>query len=375
MKDAAANLQYVGIGAFGGSRRTEPDSRDFSSVRSSDLLCNGQVLFVSTTEGRANPIGKLVSPEQPLGLDYLAFAVDPLGLYGVEPRTLGGQQDRHYPYPTAAGFDTAVVSGDPLSHPMALVPTSVVPDEKQSFLAPPVELLATPPEEPCGHVANRPAVHEPQPGLFELRQVQPVAGEGLRLGIVLRGFFLEEAHRGLRDIGPRTQRRPLEAGEPALVLEAQSPLGVAPGEPDQPISSPFLRAYCGSGLSIQRLARSQRTPSLASVARMVSPLTGLCVMPSSKLTSRRPSVRSTGCFVCRTSWGCGGASRLKPPIPSRRRRRGLLWDARSPLGGRRGPSRRRHGWRCAPSGSRTRDFRRSEADALGGHWREGSGSA
>src|SRR5829696_3343625 len=47
----------------------------------------------------------------------------------------------------------------------------------------------------------------------------------------------------------------------------------------------FLRAYCGSGLSIQRLARSQRTPSLASVARMVSPLTGLRVMPSSKLTS------------------------------------------------------------------------------------------
>src|SRR5215217_6584122 len=92
MKDAAANLQYVGIGAFGGSRRTEPDSRDFSSVRSSDLLCNGQVLFVSTTEGRANPVGKLVSPEQPLGLDYLAFAVDPLGLYGVEPRTLVGNR-------------------------------------------------------------------------------------------------------------------------------------------------------------------------------------------------------------------------------------------------------------------------------------------
>src|SRR5215208_6143925 len=196
MKDAAANLQYVGIGAFGGSRRTEPDSRDCSSVRSSDLLCNGQVLFVSTTEGRVNPVGKLVSPEQPLGLDYLAFAVDPLGLYGVEPRTLGGQQGRHYPYPTAAGFDTAVVSSDPLSHPVALVPTSVLPDEKQSFLSPPVALLPTPPEKPCAYVAHRPSVHEPQPGLFELRQVQSVAGEGLRsfAGIVLGGFFLEEAH-------------------------------------------------------------------------------------------------------------------------------------------------------------------------------------
>jgi predicted nuclease with TOPRIM domain len=30
-KDAAANKVYAGVGAFGGNRRTEPDSRDFSS--------------------------------------------------------------------------------------------------------------------------------------------------------------------------------------------------------------------------------------------------------------------------------------------------------------------------------------------------------
>jgi hypothetical protein len=28
---------------------------------------------------------------------------------------------------------------------------------------------------------------------------------------------------------------------------------MALGEEDQPVSSPFFRAYCGSGLSIQRL--------------------------------------------------------------------------------------------------------------------------
>lgn len=49
-------------------------------------------------------------------------------------------------------------------------------------------------------------------------------------------------------------------------------------EGDQPISSPFFRAYSGSGLSIQRLARSQRTPSRTSVARIVSPLTCLSVL-------------------------------------------------------------------------------------------------
>src|SRR5215212_1996898 len=243
------------------------------------------MLFVGTAEDFANPLGELVSTEQPLGLDYLAFAVDPLGLYCIEPRALGGQQTRHYPNPMTAGFDLAVVGEDPISHPMALVPTSVVPDEKQSLLAPLSEPVAAPSEKLGSYGAHRATVHEPQPGLCHLRQVEPVAGEGLRLGIVLSRFFLEQSHRRLRGIRPRMQRRSLEAGEPGLVLEAQSPPRMALGEPYQPISSSFFRAYWGSGLSIQRLARSQRTPSLASVARMVSPLTGLRVMPSSKLTS------------------------------------------------------------------------------------------
>jgi hypothetical protein len=95
------------------------------------------MLFVSTVEDRANPLGELVSSEQPLGLDYLAFAVDPLRLYCVEPRALGGQQARHYPDPMAAGFDLAVVGGDPAPHLSAFVPRGVVPDKKQNLLVPP----------------------------------------------------------------------------------------------------------------------------------------------------------------------------------------------------------------------------------------------
>jgi hypothetical protein len=79
--------------------------------------------------------------------------------------------------------------------------------------------------------------------------------------------------------------RPLEARKPRLILEAQGPLGVAPGEPDQPISIPFFLSYSGSGLSRKRLALCQRTPRRDKLARMVSPVTLLWVMPSSKLTS------------------------------------------------------------------------------------------
>lgn len=52
------------------------------------------MLFVSTAEDPANPVGELVSTEQPLGLNYLAFAMNPLRLDGIEPWALGGQ-NRH----------------------------------------------------------------------------------------------------------------------------------------------------------------------------------------------------------------------------------------------------------------------------------------
>src|SRR3712207_598903 len=194
------------------------------------------MLFVSTAEDFANPIGELVSAEQLLGLRNLAFAVDPLGLYRIKPRALGGQQTWHYPHSTAAaaaGFDLAVVSSDPLSDLMAFVPACVVPDEKQSLLAPLFEPVAAPRKELGCYGAHRATVHEPQPGIFELRQIKPIAGECLGLGIVLSGLLLEEAHRrGLCGIHPRMQARSLKAGEPRLVLKAQSPLRVALSEPD-----------------------------------------------------------------------------------------------------------------------------------------------
>src|SRR5215212_4562438 len=73
------------------------------------------MFFVITAEDPANPLSEFVSTEQPLGLNYLAFAVNPLGLDRIEPRAPGGQQTRHYPDPTAAIFDLVVVGGDPLS--------------------------------------------------------------------------------------------------------------------------------------------------------------------------------------------------------------------------------------------------------------------
>jgi hypothetical protein len=73
--------------------------------------------LVDTAEGPTDPVGELVSAEQSLRLDYLAFAVDPLGLYRIEPGTLGRQKAGNYPYSSFATtiFDLAVVGGNPAS--------------------------------------------------------------------------------------------------------------------------------------------------------------------------------------------------------------------------------------------------------------------
>jgi hypothetical protein len=58
--------------------------------------------LVGTAESLADPLGKLLSAEQPLGLYDLPLAVDPFGLYCVEPGALLGKQTGHYLHPRAS---------------------------------------------------------------------------------------------------------------------------------------------------------------------------------------------------------------------------------------------------------------------------------
>jgi hypothetical protein len=112
------------------------------------------MLVMRTTEDPADSVGELISSKQSLGLCNLAFGVDPLGLYCIEPRALGGQQARYYPNPmVAAGFDFSVVRCDPVSHLSAFVPACVVPDQQQGLLASRLEPVATPPEKLRGVMA------------------------------------------------------------------------------------------------------------------------------------------------------------------------------------------------------------------------------
>ena len=49
------------------------------------------MFVVRTVKDPADPICQFVSGEQPIRLYHLALGVYPLGLYRIEPRTLGGE--------------------------------------------------------------------------------------------------------------------------------------------------------------------------------------------------------------------------------------------------------------------------------------------
>src|SRR5215212_166043 len=244
------------------------------------------MLVMRTTKYPANPLGELVSSQQSVGFHDLALAVYPLGLYGIEPRTLLRKKAAHDPHSIAALFDLAVVRSEPAPDLFGYVPASVVPDQKQHSLARRLELLATPRKEPRGYGTQRPPIHEPQPRLLvEFGQIESVAGDGLRLGVVFGNGPLHET-LGLPFLAPATQGRQGHPAPPALVQESHRPLGMRLGEANQSVAASFFLSYRGSGEVIQRFARCHFTPRRRiSVARIVSPETRFGVIPSSKATS------------------------------------------------------------------------------------------
>jgi hypothetical protein len=153
------------------------------SARSGDIFGNGQMRVMRTVKGSTDAICQVVGAEQAVGFHHPSLAVDPLRLYRIEPRTLFRQQATYDPHPSAAPSDLPVVGGEPLSDLLGGVPRSVVPDKEPHFLASRFESLAAPRKKPRRYTAHRATIHKAQPHLLKLRQVEPVAGDGLRIGL------------------------------------------------------------------------------------------------------------------------------------------------------------------------------------------------
>src|SRR5215213_5038815 len=173
------------------------------------------MLVMRTTENPAYPIRKLVGSKQPVWLDDLALSVNPLRLYGVQPRTLLRKKATHDPHSVSALLDSAVVSSEPAPDLPGDVPARVVPDEDHDLLADLFELLQAPLKELGRYGTDGPSVNEAQPRIADLRQVESVAGDGFRLGVVFGDRALNEA-KGLALLGEAAQGGQSHPAPPAL---------------------------------------------------------------------------------------------------------------------------------------------------------------
>lgn len=168
--------------------------------------------LVDTVENTADPVGEFVSTEQPLGLNNLAFAMDPpRRLYQVKPRAFRRRRQGtvHTPYPASGIFDFPVMVGDPVAYLMTLMPGDVIPDEKQRILACRSEFPDAVAQKLRGNRAYGTVIHEPAPTALQLRNEHPVTCQSFRLGIVFWSSLLDEAH-GVALISPAMHRRSLE---------------------------------------------------------------------------------------------------------------------------------------------------------------------
>lgn len=240
--------------------------------------------FARAAQGSVDAVSQLVGGQETVGLNHLALAVNPFGFDGIEPGALGRQLAAEEPHALASRFDLLIMGADPGAHGATDVPGGVVPDQQQRRRAVCRQPVTAPGEELRGDGAERTVLDTAQQGsLAPLASVvpgaqqQPIAGQGLGIRVVARDRLLDQA-QGL-------VVRPGVAGglgyptPPTLIRKAQGPGRMRPRQTDQAVALTFFRAYSGSGLVIQRLARSQCSPAWARTARIVSPVTRRGVIP------------------------------------------------------------------------------------------------
>ena len=261
--------------------------------------------FVGTLEDSADARGEFAGREQAVGFDHLALAMHPLGFDRVQPRALDGQGAGHDPHAAARLADLSTCRlwapsqsrtsllrcQEALSHTSnsAILPAAASfvqaqarkrvvsarwrsPGGRPRSAATPLRAAGRPDRRSTSGPAGR---SRPTPwgrGRPSRPSVRPTATAGRLVGC-----------------GPRMEGRVSQPAPPHLVFEGQRPVRVGHGQTNQAGAGAFFRAYSGSGLVIQSLARCHWTPSRASVARMVSSLTRSAVSPCSKLTSAASS--------------------------------------------------------------------------------------
>ena len=264
--------------------------RKTTSAESRELFGNDKMRFIGTSKVGTDPFSQLLSGQQAIVLNHVAFAMHAFGLNRIEPGALRGQQERQNANLFARLLDLLVVLANTVANGLTLVPGGIIPDQEPVVLALLEQALAAPVQELYRDRADGASSDEAQPHLVSLRLLwdylvpqDPIAGQRLGIGIPFLPGLLHQAH-GMALILPGVQARQGKATPPHLVEEASGPVRLATGPSNQAVASVFFSRYWGSGLVIQCLARFQLVLRRLRARRTLSLDTSVAMSPCSKLT-------------------------------------------------------------------------------------------
>src|SRR2546429_6220797 len=87
------NTSAQPFGAFIRNLKQHQNQHWHPSAESRDLFGNEQMRFIGTPKVGTNALGQLLGSKQAIRFDDGLFPMHPLGLNGIEPGTLSGQQE------------------------------------------------------------------------------------------------------------------------------------------------------------------------------------------------------------------------------------------------------------------------------------------
>lgn len=190
----------------------------------------------------------------------------------------------------SSSLHRTVVCSDPGTHCATDMPGRIVPDQYPHAFPRLRQSVTAPGQKLRGNGTDWSTIDEPQPDTLSPLRIsgrgdqRPITRQRFGIGVTRHRRLLHQA-QGMSRSGPARQRRHREAAPPSLIFESDDPVRATVRHAYQPVTSLFLRAYAGSGLVIQRLARCHLIPNRSRLWRIVSPLTCLSVNPCTKLTS------------------------------------------------------------------------------------------
>src|SRR5215510_152430 len=271
--------------------------------------------FMSAVESGTYSLGQFVHGQGTIRFENTTLGMEPLRFNGIEPGTLDGQRANQQANALSRTLDLLIMLTDPLSHSLTAMPGGIIPNQGQHMLAEGLDFVAQPGQEILGEGADRPPVHKAQPDLLGFIFAHQEAVTSQRFGLLVRGGFnLLNQAQGLFLLCPGIQLGLLKTTPPRFIFKAQHPVRMSQRQADQPVACVFLRAYAGSGLVIQSLARCQRTPSRSRAIRTVSSLTRSAVKPCSKLTcAASSSLQTLVCFPYLRGLSCSSPFRRSAP--------------------------------------------------------------